>query len=157
MCKTAVILTAISRHADIEIPVPSISFSAYSLPSLPQKTPAHITNTVQNTTFTRGHFVHKGKLHYSIKKSYCCLLQHYFFYSAGVWCLTRLHESKGHNLKGHRQLTNQEIATSSSLIAFKTRRVPTCLSERPCRRGHTFRGQLFDPRNQTRLQLCVVG
>jgi len=30
----AVKLTAISRHADIEMPVPSINFSAYSLPSL---------------------------------------------------------------------------------------------------------------------------
>ena len=32
--ETSIILTAISLHADIEIPVPSICFKAYSLPSV---------------------------------------------------------------------------------------------------------------------------
>ena len=51
------ILTAISRHADIEIPVPSISFSAYSLPSL-LKTEAHyITYAVSTFTPRSSHIL----------------------------------------------------------------------------------------------------
>ena len=55
-------LTAISRHADIEIPVPSISFSAYSLPSLTSNTSTITTKPHQIKKCT---FPDNSKLHYS--------------------------------------------------------------------------------------------
>jgi len=47
-----VTLTAISRHADIEMPVPSISFSAYSLPSL-TKNKRTVTALLQTCNYNK--------------------------------------------------------------------------------------------------------